>query len=468
VAGAAFVAVALWPAGEGLTPEGQRALALLAGILVLWITEALPLAVTALLTVLGLLATQPGLPTAQVLSGFSSSAVFFLLGVLGLGAAVAESGLASRIAYHWLGPVAGHPQRIYWRTVLALPVLPLVLPSALTRNAVLIPVYRDLFRGNAGMEGGAPGNPLAKAVFLVLGILNPMASSITLTGGSVSIATGSLVGGVSWGRWFLWMGLPYMALIAVGAAAVYLFTGLGRLPAGGAGERTAAEGRPGKGKGAKAGLTAPGPWTAAEKRTVAAAAGALLLWLTDWWHGWPPALPALGAFALLMIPGPGALAWDVVQRRLSWVTLLTLGAILSLVATLQATGAVDWFAARLLGILSARPLTPGAVYVLVALVTAGVHLAVPGLVANLSLLIPLVMALAPNLGVNPLAAALLVTLTTDSVILYPVQTTTNLMAYEHGHITAGDVLRLGLILLAALMALIPAAIIPYWARVGLP
>lgn len=83
VAGAAFVAVALWPAGEGLTPEGQRALALLAGILVLWITEALPLAVTALLTVLGLLATQPGLPTAQVLSGFSSSAVFFLLGVLG-------------------------------------------------------------------------------------------------------------------------------------------------------------------------------------------------------------------------------------------------------------------------------------------------------------------------------------------------------------------------------------------------
>src|SRR5690606_30385624 len=134
------------------------------------------------------------------------------------------------------------------------------------------------------------------------------------------------------------------------------------------------------------GLTAAGTWTDAEKRTVAAAAGALLLWLTDWWHGWPPALPALGAFAVLMIPGRGALTWDVVQRRLSWVTLLTLGAILSLVATLQATGAVDWFAARLLGALSARPLAPGAVYVLVALVTAGTHLAVPGLVANLSLL----------------------------------------------------------------------------------
>src|SRR5690606_27927973 len=94
-AGAAFLAVALWPVGEGLAPEGQRALALLAGILVLWISEALPLAVTAILTVLGLLATQPGLPPAQVLAGFASSAVFFLLGVLGLGAAVAESGLAS-------------------------------------------------------------------------------------------------------------------------------------------------------------------------------------------------------------------------------------------------------------------------------------------------------------------------------------------------------------------------------------
>src|SRR5690606_36632342 len=244
-AGAAFLAVALWPVGEGLAPEGQRALALLAGILVLWISEALPLAVTAILTVLGLLATQPGLPTAQVLAGFASSAVFFLLGVLGLGAAVAESGLASRLAYHWLGPVAGHPRRIYWRTVLALPVLPLVLPSALTRNAVLIPVYREVLRGGAGLEGGRPGHPLAKAIFLVLGILNPMASSITLTGGSVSIATGSLVGGVSWGRWLLWMGLPYMSLIAVGAAAVYVLTGIHRLPAPGAGEGSAELAAPG-------------------------------------------------------------------------------------------------------------------------------------------------------------------------------------------------------------------------------
>jgi di/tricarboxylate transporter len=41
--------VLLLPTPQGLTPEGQRLGALFAGILVLWATEALPIAVTALL-----------------------------------------------------------------------------------------------------------------------------------------------------------------------------------------------------------------------------------------------------------------------------------------------------------------------------------------------------------------------------------------------------------------------------------
>ncbi len=56
----------------------------------------------------------------------------------------------------------------------------------------------------------------------------------------------------------------------------------------------------------------------------------------------------------------------------------------------------------------------------------------------------------------------------DAVILYPVQTATNLLAYETGLIDAQDVLKIGLGLrvLASLFILFMA--LPWWSYMGLP
>jgi di/tricarboxylate transporter len=63
--------------------------------------------------------------------------------------------------------------------------------------------------------------------------------------------------------------------------------------------------------------------------------------------------------------------------------------------------------------------------------------------------------------------ASILTMTIDAVILYPVQTATNLMAYEIGYFDRGDVARLGLGMLA-LVVVVAMAILPYWALLGLP
>jgi len=39
-------------------------------------------------------------------------------------------------------------------------------------------------------------------------------------------------------------------------------------------------------------------------------------------------------------------------------------------------------------------------------------------------------------GLNPIACALIVTIVVDSVIMYPVQTASNLIAYESGYFSA--------------------------------
>ena len=62
---------------------------------------------------------------------------------------------------------------------------------------------------------------------------------------------------------------------------------------------------------------------------------------------------------------------------------------------------------------------------------------------------------------------LVVTIVVDAVILYPIQTATNLLAYETGYYSAADVRRLGIgmLLLTVIVILLT---IPYWSVLSLP
>jgi di/tricarboxylate transporter len=53
------------------------------------------------------------------------------------------------------------------------------------------------------------------------------------------------------------------------------------------------------------------------------------------------------------------------------------------------------------------------------------------------------------------------------VILYPVQTAANLMAYDSGYFDAADVRRLGLLMLV-MTGMVTLVSLPYWQLLGLP
>jgi di/tricarboxylate transporter len=120
---------------------------------VLWISEAIPLGLTALF-VLVLLGTVPNAAGSVTFIGFASPVVFFLIGAVAIGAAVEASGLAERLAKLLVRGARGSPVRLYTQMLASLPGLALLLPSAITRNAVLIPAYRDsLSESNSAFQG---------------------------------------------------------------------------------------------------------------------------------------------------------------------------------------------------------------------------------------------------------------------------------------------------------------------------
>ena len=96
-----------------------------------------------------------------------------------------------------------------------------------------------------------------------------------------------------------------------------------------------------------------------------------------------------------------------------------------------------------------------------------IHLAITNLAACIALLIPVAATIAERATLNPIVCGLIVTIVVDAVILYPIQTATNLLAYETGYYSAANVRRLGIgmLLLTVIVILLT---IPYWSALSVP
>jgi len=443
---AAFLIFFLLPPVAGLSSSGQRVIAVVILAIILWATEALPVGVSSLIILVLLAATKSVTSVSELFHGFRSPILYFLIGVMAMAGAIVKSGLAQRVAQIFLRGAQGNSRRLFLNCLLSLPPLALILPSAITRNAILLPAYQETFQEmNLTRQDG-----LVKSIVLTLGLLNPFASSAFMTGGLAPMTTATLLGGFSWGRWFFLMSVPYYLLLILGGVWIF-FTN----PSSKKSFAVAKEER------------LP-PLTSAEIRVLFTLALTSLLWILDFWHGWHPAIPALIAAAILSAPQIGILSWKELEGSISWSTFFVLGASLSLAQALINTGAANWFAQALSTYIIQFQETPALVIFMLILMVTIVHLGIANMSACIALLIPVTTTLASSLQMNPLVFGLIVGIVVDAVILYPVQTATNLLAYETGLIGSYDVFKVGLGLFVLTFLVILFVAIPWWGILGLP
>lgn len=440
-----YLSLRIMPLLVGLSAGGQTVLAIAGAGTVLWMTEALPVGVTGL-AILALLACEPAIGARSAFSGFASEVTIFLIGIVGISAGVETSGLAERGARSLLALSRGDPRRLYWQMIVAFPLMAFVLPSAITRNAILVPAYENVLKSSEI----DPSGRLKRAIMLSLGMLNPLASSALLTGGIVSIAAASLLGGFSWLRWFCLMAPPYYALMLAGAGVVRLM--VGAFPPGQCIQSPSSAGK---------------PLTPNEIRTLAVLAGTCALWFTDSIHHWSPAVPALLGAIALQLPGIGVVTWKQLETRLSWNLIITVAASMSLALAMTKTGAAAWLGRSFIDqipMLASHP-----ILFVVGLMTAStiIHLGITNLAACISLLLPITVTVAQTAGLAPMVCGLIVTLNINAVVLYPAQTAVNMFAYDRGYFSAADVRRLG-VAMFFLTLVVALCAIPYWKILGLP
>jgi solute carrier family 13 (sodium-dependent dicarboxylate transporter), member 2/3/5 len=434
------------PLSSELSAAGQAVLGVVFAGVVLWISEAVSLGLTALF-VLVLLGTVANAVGSATFVGFASPVVFFLIGAVAIGTAVETSGLAARLARLLVRGARGSPARLYIQMLVSLPGLAFLLPSAITRNAVLIPAYRDTLSAMGISQSGRAG----RALMLALGVLNPLASSALLTGGITSMTASAIIGDFTWIRWFALMAVPYYTLLFLGGISLRLLVGKFE--------------KQGEQKVAPAADQSLSP---KEVRTIAVLVLVSVLWLSDFIHGLSPAIPSLFGAVVLVCPKIGVLGWKELESRLSWSLVLTVGASLSLAQAMLQAGTAEWLGRSFTLMLTGVTQAPLMLLTSIIIGVAMVHLAITNLAACIALLVPITMTVAKAAGVNPIVCALAVTIVIDSVILYPVQTAANLIAYESGYFSAADVGRLGLTMLGLTIVVSLCIALPYWSALGLP
>lgn len=443
----AAVLVLALPAPGGLSPEGQRLAAIFAAAVILWATEALPVAVTAVLVLL----LQPLLGVADLRTAFQEAAspvFFFVLAMFCLAAAVTGAGLHERFA-RWLLARAGTDSR---RVVVALMVGTAAI-STIMSDVPACAIFMALGLGvlqRAGVEPGA--SRFGKAVMVGIPIAALIGGVATPAGSSVNILGIHFIeehGGVR---------VPFLHWMALGVPMVLLLVPLACWvilrffppevatvgpPAGG--REDGAAGGPAAAAVA-AGRAPLDPLSAREKKTLALISLMMVLWILG---TWVPllnvVLVALAGAVVMFLPGVGLLTWDEAQRMIGWDTLLMIGGVTSLGGASVTTGLAGWLVEVLLGGMESWSLV--GLLLVIGAFTVVIHLALPiGPVVN-AVLIPPIALLAISAGMSPALLALPVAFTASCAFLLPLDAVA-LITYSKGYYRMLDMLGPGAVISA--------------------
>ena len=449
----------------GLGIPAARLLAVVGWVLVWWITEAVPLPVTAVLgpavaVVLGVV------PAREAFAPFGDPIIFLFLGSFLLAEAMSVHGLDRRLARAVLSvPAASASPR---RVVLAFAAMAAAMSMWISNSATTAMLYPIALGVLSTLEtDGRRRTPLERSLLLacaygasVGGIGTPVGSPPNLvTIGQLSTLAGVRVGFVPW----ILVAGPILAALIL---CVALVLGLRVRTDGPARPRTAVAGGP------------AAAMSAGERSVTVAFLVTVFLWVAPGvlalalgsGHGVSTAvaqaLPEgvvalLGAALLFVLPaGDGqerrfALTWGE-ATRIDWGTLLLFGGGLSLGGAMFRTGLSEALGKGLVG---ATGVSTVAGLTIVFSVFAIFFTEVTSNTAAATMLVPLAIASAQAAGVSPLEPALGCGLGCSMAFMLPVATPPNAIVYGSGLVPIGTMARAGLWMNVLASLVIPAGVL---------
>jgi len=465
ILGPVLLLVMWWVPMPGLSPEAHRLAAVMALVITFWVTEAIPLAATALLGPALCVVVRVG-DVGKVLAPFASPITFLFIGTFMVAAAMRKYGLDRRMALLLLSKpaLARTPGRLFVTLGVLTAALSMWMSNVAT-TAMMLPIALGAL--SAWPALGDRRDVRSSLVLLIAfsasvgGLGTPVGTPPNLIGlGAVRELLGIQI---SFPKWMA-LGLP-IVLVQI----VFLLWWM--RPARVGGETLAAVGADGAGahEALAAQRRALGPCSRGEKNTIAVFAVAIALWmipgLLDLAAGLRPGaivgtshpvsqflsrhfpeeiVGLLAGVTLLLLPvswrhGRFTLTWSEAVR-IDWGTILVFAGGMALGRQLFDTGLAHALGAGTVSLLGQPSLW--------TLIAVGIVLSIlvseaASNTASATVMVPVLIAVAQSAGVDPVPVALATCLACSFGFLLPVSTGPNALAYGTGHVTIPEMIRAG-------------------------
>ncbi|RZU30508.1 SLC13 family permease [Blastococcus saxobsidens] len=446
-------------------PRDQHLLAaVLLGVIVLWITEPVPIPVGGLIGV-GAIVVLGVVPADDALAPFGSTTVFTFIGAFILAAAMLKHGVARRFAMFilslkWVGASTA-------RVIIAFGFITAVLSAFVSNTAtvaMLLPtaigilsVIAKLLQDKDLVKSDFDPLRLRVGVALMLmlaygagvgGLLTPVGSPPNLIGrGLIEEATGERIGFLDW----MLMALPICALMFVALTIVLLLVNKPEIKRiEGVHEYVSKE------------RAEIGPFTGAERNTLIAFGTTVALWIfpgvialtagteSDLYATISDRLDegivaVLGASLLFLLPTEWkkrefTLNWSD-AAKIDWGTILLFGTGIIFGSLLASTGLAETIgqaSADSLGLTSTLAITVFAVILAIIISETTSN------TASAAVVVPIIIPVAMAAGINPFVPALAATFAASFGFMLPVSTPQNAIVYGSGVVPITKMIRSGI------------------------
>jgi sodium-dependent dicarboxylate transporter 2/3/5 len=433
----------------GLAPEGKLMLGLTLWMAIWWITDAVPIAGTALLPLM-VLPLSGVLNLKQVSNNYMDPTVLLYMGGFLLATSIEKWNLHKRIALNIINLLGTDLRRIVLGFMLATGFLSMWISNSATA-LMMLPIGLAVigqFKNHLGDENGILSTHLAKNILLGIAYAASIGGMATLIGTPTNNVLRAVVEKlynytIDFNEWMLFA-FPF-SVVLLAIAWFYLVNFGNPLPK----KFNLTEAK----SVIQDQIVALGKITYEEKTVLIVFGLVCFSWITRSFL-LAPLLPALddtiiallGVMLLLLLPSSGKsepkgriLDWKTAEQ-IPWGVLILFGGGLALAEGFKETGLAGWIGQHL-------SLIEGvSFFVLLLIIVAAVNFLteVTSNVATASMLLPILASVAIKLDVHPFGLMVGATLAASCAFMLPVATPPNAVVFGPGYLKIKDMVKAGL------------------------
>jgi len=432
-----------------LSPEGYKVLCLFILCVSLWSTNLIPLSITSLLAI----ASVPLLgimDASQAYSYFGNKAVFFILGVFILSAAMIACGLSTRISIwimeHWSGTPGQLVTSIYCFAAFS--------SCFMSEHAVAVILFPVIHEIAQSLNLKRDNSVFGKSMYFAMAWGCIIGGAMTVLGGGRVLLGVEMLEKATAGQQTLGilqytkLSFPLVILLLAGgwvALKVLFPSDIQNI------DRAR--------KALKQKATVMGKLTFQEKGIALVMGATLFCWFG---YGDQLGVANIAIISIVLLFVLNLITWKMVEAHINWAIVLMYGGAICLGEVMSESGAALWLAQQIFSGL----IESSVVFLLVIALLSTLFTTFMSNSAVIAILLPTAISMSPAYGISPALATMTVILPSNFAFILPIATPASALAYSSRFLNLKEMIWSGSILSLMGLVFYLFLLMFYWPMIG--